>query len=276
MKVPEESQGIDAFLLSFLEKAPVLSRYAKTRGWYYVVSWLQRYTGIGLVIILIVHLYILSSVRTPEATYARVIIFTGPIFAFFIWVSSLIVGFHALNGGRLILYELFGKRNDAAMIRWTSALTIAYAALFGLFMIMKNRGMPAVFFWWAAFLGGVVTAYTVASRIGKSRHSVPWKIQRISGAFLFITVPAYLLFSYLSPGVADQARAAVVPVQNVFIRIATFTLTILALYHAGYGLFSIAADYVSSQTVRVGITALIFVVTVALAALAFRLLLSVS
>jgi len=274
MKVPERSQGIDSFLLSFLEKSPVLSRYAITRGWHYVVSWLQRSTGVGLVII--VYLYLFSLVPTPEATRARMGICAGPIFAFSIWISSLITGFHALNGGRLILYELFRIRNDAAMIRWTFVLTIAYGALSGLLMIIKNRGMPAAVFWGAAFLGGVLTAYPVVSRIGKSRHSIPWKIQRISGGFLFIAVPAYLLLSFLSMGVADQAKTAAVTAHNGFVRISTVILAVTALYHAGYGLFSIAADYASSRTVRVAIAALIVVGTAALAVLALKILLSVS
>jgi len=245
-----------------------------TRGWHYVLSWLHRCTGIGLVII--VYLYLFSSVPTPEATRPRMGICAGPLFAFSIWISYLITGFHALNGGRLILYELFGKRNDAAMIRWTFVLTIAYGALSGLLMIMKNRGMPAAVFWGAAFLGGVLTAYPVVSRIGKSRHSIPWKIQRISGGFLFIAVPAYLLLSFLSMGAADQAKAAAVTARDGFARISTVILAVTALYHAGYGLFSIAADYASSRTVRVGIAALIVVGTAALAVLALKILLSVS
>ena len=45
MKDLEESQGIDAPWLPILETLPVLFRYAKTRGWYYVISWLDKFTG---------------------------------------------------------------------------------------------------------------------------------------------------------------------------------------------------------------------------------------
>jgi hypothetical protein len=38
MKVSEEGQGIGFSLWPILEKLPVLSRYAKTRGWHYVIS----------------------------------------------------------------------------------------------------------------------------------------------------------------------------------------------------------------------------------------------
>ena len=126
-----------------------------------------------------------------------------------------------------------------------------------------------------AFFSGADAAYVVASRIWKKRHSVLWKFQRISGALLFITVPAYLLFSYLNPVIADGARTGIVRLQNVFIRVVTLTLATGALYHAGYGLFSIAADYTSSGITRAGMTVLIIAVIAVLAVLAFRLILSV-
>ena len=193
-------------MLPILERLPVLSRYAKTRGWYYVISWLHRFTGIWLFIALMVHMYTLSSWQTPNVFITDMKIPVRPIFVFLAWASSLVVGFHALNGGRLILYELFGKRNDAAMIRWTFGLSAAYAAMVGLMMIMKNQSVSAFFFWLMTFFFGAVAAYVVASRIWKKRHSILWKLQRISGAFLFITVPAYLFFLYLNPVLADGAR----------------------------------------------------------------------
>jgi succinate dehydrogenase hydrophobic anchor subunit len=126
-----------------------------------------------------------------------------------------------------------------------------------------------------AFSLGAIAAYVVASRIWYKRHSVLWKLQRISGAFLFITVPAYLLFSYLSPGEAYGAQKAIVGVQNVFTRLVFLTLATCALYHAGYGLFSIVADYTSSGITRAGMTALIIAIIAVLAVSAFRLILSI-
>jgi succinate dehydrogenase hydrophobic anchor subunit len=275
MKVPGESRGIGASLMTILERMPVLYCCAKTRGWHYVISWLHRCTGIGLIILLMVHIYTLSAWQTPNVLSADISIQVSPIFLFLAWASSPAVGFHALNGGRLILYELFGRRNDADMIRWIFGLSAAYAAIVGLMMIMKNQRVSAFFFWLMAFFSGAVAAYVVASRIWKKRHSVLWKLQRISGAFLFIIVPAYFLFSYLNPGVIDGAQEAIAQMQNVFIRIVFLTLAVSALYHAGYGLFSIAADYAASPTVRAGMTALIASIIAVLAVFAFRLILSV-
>jgi succinate dehydrogenase hydrophobic membrane anchor protein len=272
MTVPEESRGIDAFLLPILEKLPVLSYYARNRGWHYIIGWLQRFTGVWLVIAMAVHIYTLSLLQTPDAYDANMKILAWPIFVFLAWASSLVVGFHALNGGRLILYELFGKRNDAAMVRWTFGLSLSYAAMIGLITIMNIRSAPAAFYWLMTFFAGIVTAYAVASRLWKSRHSVLWMLQRISGTFLFIAVPAYLLFLCLNPSVADEAQAAVARMQNVFVRNTTLVVAASALYHAGYGLFSIVADYVPSRTARAGMTALIVAAVAVLGLLTFRLL----
>jgi succinate dehydrogenase hydrophobic anchor subunit len=274
MENPGESRGIGTSFIPILERLPFLSWYAKTRGWYYIISWVHRFTGIGLIIILIVHMYILSSLQAPDVDPAKMKAIVSPIFLFLAWASSLVVSFHALNGGRLILYELFGKRDDADMIRWIFGLSAAYAAMVGLMMAMSNQRVSAFFFWLMAFFLGAIAAYVVASRIWKKRHSVLWKLQRISGAFLFITVPAYLLFSYLNPGEADGEEATVW-IQNFFTRLVFLTLATCALYHAGYGLFSIAADYIPSGIARAGMTALIIVVIAVLAVSAFRLILSV-
>jgi succinate dehydrogenase hydrophobic anchor subunit len=275
MKVPGESRGIGASLLPILDKLPVLSCYAKTRGWPYIIAWLHRFTGIGLTFILIIHIYTLSSLQTPDGYNIRMKIIASPLCFFLAWVSSLVVGFHALNGGRLILYEIFGRRSDEGMIRWIFGLSAAYAAMVGLMMIVKNQHVSAFFFWLVAFFSGAVAAYVVASRIWKKRHSLLWKLQRISGAFLFITVPAYLLFAYLNPGEAAGTQGAIVRMQNLFTRLVVLTLATGALYHTGYGLFSIAADYAPSPTARTGMTAIVVVLIAVLAVFAFRLILSV-
>jgi succinate dehydrogenase/fumarate reductase cytochrome b subunit len=275
MKIPGESGGGGASFMPILEKLPGLSWYARTRGWHYIISWLHRFTGIGLIIVLMVHMYMLSSWQTPNGFIADIKIPVLPIFVFLAWASSLVVSFHALNGGRLILYELFGRRDDADMIRWIFGLSAAYAAMVGLLMMVKNQHVSAFFFWLMAFSLGVIAAYVVVSRIWKRRHSVLWKLQRVSGAFLFITIPAYLLFSCLNSGEAGAAKEAIAGVQNLLTRLVFLTLATCALYHAGYGLFSIVADYASSRITRAGMTTLIVVVIAVLAVIAFRLVLSI-
>jgi len=275
MKVPWESRGGDPSFVPILERLPVLSRYAKNRGWHYVTSWLHRFTGIGLFIALMVCMVVFPSWRTPYVFNPDARIPAQPILVFLTWATSLVVSFHALNGGRLILYELFGRRNDESMMRWVFGLSAAYAATVGLIMLMESLRVSTFFFWLATFSFGAIAAYFVASRLCRKRHSVLWKLQRITGAFLFATAPAYVLFLCLNPYAAGGTDGTVLRMQNVFTRLTLLMMATSALYHAGYGLFSIAADYVSPGTTRAGMTALIVILIAVLAVLAFRFALSV-
>ena len=144
-------------------------------------------TGIGLTILLTIYIVSLSSGQASDVDPAKMKEIVSPIFLFFAWTCSLVVGFHALNGGRLILYELFGRRDDAGMMRWIFGLAAAYAAMVGLMIVMKNQRVSTFFFWLMALSLGAIAGYVVASRLRKRRHSVLWKLQRISGGFLFIT-----------------------------------------------------------------------------------------
>lgn len=268
MKVSEAERGSGARLPAGLAKVPFLSRWARNRGWHYVLAWLHRITGIWLVAALAAHIYNLSA---PGAAGAKASSLPG--FEFLAWASAAAAGFHALNGGRLILYELFGCRNDATLVRWTFGLSAAYAALIGFLMTAKNQSASPLFFWLMACFAGLAAAYTVASRIWKSRHSVLWMLQRISGAFLLIAVPAYLLFSHLAPGAGNPARAAVARMQeSAFTMLVLVALTTVSLYHAGYGLFSVMADYVATRRALAGLVALIAAAAAVLAFFAFRIL----
>lgn len=275
MDVPGMNRGGGASRAVIIEKLPVLSRYANTRGWPYVISWIQRVTGIGLILFLAIPLCARLPLQAAGIYHAGAPALLPPVFLFLVWASSLAVGFHALNGGRLILYELFGKRGDAAMIRWVLALCVAFAATVGLMMVMKNQYVSPFSFWLITFFPGAVIAYVVASRIGKKRHSLLWKLQRISGAFLFIAAPAYLLFLQLNPYDAAGAQGTVTWLQSAFSRFAALTLAAYALYHAGYGLFSIAADYTPSRTLRIAVTALMATIIAVIAALVCRFILPV-
>lgn len=275
MKNPEENQGCGACWLPGIEKLPVISRYAKTRGWPYLIAWLHRLSGIGIFLYLLVHIHSLSLIQTPDLYNARMQIMAGPAFAFFSFLAPLVVGFHSLNGGRLVLYELFGRRNDATMLHWSFGLALAYAALVGIVTIMKNQGASPVFFWMTTSLAGAATTYAVWARIRESRHSVLWKLQRISGAFLLIAVPAYLLFLSLNQGIGAAAQAAAAQMQNAFVRIVLLAMAAAALYHAGYGLYAILADYASSRMARNGAATLIVVGFAILAFLVFRIIFSI-
>jgi succinate dehydrogenase hydrophobic membrane anchor protein len=87
------------------------------------------------------------------------------------------------------------------------------------------------------------------------------KLQRISGAFLFITVPAYVLFIQLKPSTEIEANFLIRGLQNSFLTVVYIILLLSALFHAGYGLWSLMNDYFFSRNLRMGMALLITCIT---------------
>lgn len=61
----------------------------------------------------------------PEIYDARMKLLRLPLFVLLEWLLAVPVIFHALNGGRLMLYEIFGNRKDALVLRWALGLSVA-------------------------------------------------------------------------------------------------------------------------------------------------------
>ena len=266
---------LETLIVSGLAKIPIVSGYAKTHGWNYVLSWCHRITGIILVLYLWFHLYTLSSLHTPEVYNWKMSIMFMPVIVFFAWLSSIPVIFHALNGGRLILYEIFGSRNDESMIRWTLYLCFIYVVILGILIFMENQTVSAIFFWLVMIVASLAAACGVAAKVWKSQHTIFWKLQRMTGAFLLIAIPAHLLFSHLNPSIAMEAQVVIARMQNWFIKIVDVLLALSALYHAGYGLFSIAEDYIKLRISRIVISGVIVIVSVIFLFVALRIVFTI-
>lgn len=182
------------------------------------------------------------------------------LFTFLEWAIAIPVIFHALNGGRLILYEGFEIRNDKSMISYTLSLSFLYVALLGALMLMGTQSVSPVFYWLTMLIVSLTLTYGVISKLWKTRHSLSWKLQRITGAFLLVMVPAHLLFMHLNPSIGKEANIVIMRMQNWFIKIVDLGLIIVAFYHAGYGLISVARDYVSFRTFKLALTAMVIIV----------------
>ncbi|MBN2570149.1 MAG: hypothetical protein JXB42_12035 [Deltaproteobacteria bacterium] len=266
---------LETLIVSNLERIPLVSFYVRTRGWHYVLSWCHRITAIILVLYLWFHLYTLSSLHTPEVYNWKMGIMFMPVVVFFAWLSSVPVIFHALNGGRLILYESFGDRNDESMVRWTLYLCFVYVAILGILIFMENQTVSAIFFWLVMIVASLAVTFGVAAKIWKSQHTVFWKMQRITGAFLLIAVPAHLLFSHLNPSVAIDAQMVIARMQNWFIKIVDLLLAFSVIYHSGYGLFSIAADYIRLRILRIAIAGVIVLLSAIFLIIALRIVFTI-
>ena len=262
-------------ILSGLENVPVVSFYAKTRGWPFVIAWTHRISGLLMVLYIGIHIYTLSFLATPDAFDAKMKLFSFFPFSFLEWLLAAPVIFHALNGGRLILYEIFGIRNDESMIRWVLGLSAIYFSLLGLLMVMGNQTVSPIFFWLTIFILGVLPCYLVAAKVWNIAASITWKFQRISGAYLIVMIPAHLLFMHLQPAVGHEAGVVIARMQSIFIKFIDLTLVIIGLYHAGYGLTAIIRDYLKSGLLQTGLTGLIFLVMVVFGWVGIRLTLMI-
>ena len=262
-------------ILSGLENVPMVSFYAKTRGWPFVIAWLHRISGILMVLYIWFHIYTLSFLATPDAYDAQMKLFGSFPFSLLEWLLAAPIIFHALNGGRLILYEIFGSRNDELMIRWVLGLSATYFLLLGLLMVMGDQTVSPIFFWLIMFIIGILPSYLVGAKIRNIAGSITWKLQRISGAYLIVMIPAHLLFMHLQPAVGHDAGVVIARMQNIFIKFIDLTLVVGGLYHAGYGLTAIIRDYLKSGLLQTGLAYLIVMIMAVFGWIGIRLTLTI-
>jgi succinate dehydrogenase / fumarate reductase cytochrome b subunit len=238
-----------------LLKPDVLRTLARSRGWPYLASWAHRITGVLLVLYVWFHIITLSSLSNPDDFDSKMKFFRVFLFVFLEWLLAAPVIYHALNGGRLILYEIFGNRKDQIVLQWVLVLSVFYTFLLGLFMAMGNQNISAIFFWvYVAVASGCITYLTVM-KLRQSGASFAWKLQRITGAFLFLMIPAHMLFMHLDPALGHDAQVVIARMDNVFIKLVDLLLVFSVLYHGAYGLLGICQDYIPSRRTRIGCVA---------------------
>jgi succinate dehydrogenase hydrophobic membrane anchor protein len=142
-------------------------------------------------------------------------------------------------------------------------------------MVLGNQTVSPVFYWLCLLIISTGLSYIVAARIWQTKNSAAWKFQRISGSFLALTIPAHLLFMHLQPSVGHDAVLIIARMQNIFVKFIDGLLVMATLYHGGYGLLSIAKDYIPSRGVQKACTFFIFIVMVSFAWIAVKLLMAV-
>jgi succinate dehydrogenase hydrophobic anchor subunit len=269
------ANGIDSSVSKLLNGIPPLARYTRNRGGPFLISWAHRLSGVLLVIFIGWHIFTLSALTTPAAYADHMKLYQLPVLAFIEWALAIPVIFHALNGGRLILYESFRCRRDEMLLKWVTGLTLLYAGLLAVLMLMGNQNVSAVFFWLIAVSVALTAAYGLYSNIGHTAHAWTWKLQRITGAFLLVMIPAHFLFMHLGSQIAKDVGLVALRMQIPSIKLVDSALVVSALYHGGYGLISILNDYVGSKELRkVGAAAVIVVMLIA-AGVGLKLIVSI-
>ena len=263
MKVKSEMQPslislkITDRIFGILNRIPYVAFYARTRGWEFILSWSHRITGLLLVLYLWFHLITLSALRFPSDYDAKMALFSSPLVVFFEWLLAVPVIFHAFNGGRLMLFEIYGYRDDNAMIRWMFRVSAAYVCLMAVFMLLGDQSVSPIFFWLTVLVIAVIGGYAFLARIWRLGHSQFWKFQRASGVFLLAMIPAHFLFMHLNPAAGKDSAVIIARMQSVFIKIVDITILLAAAYHGGYGLFSVGKDYIASRPLQILMTLLV-------------------
>jgi succinate dehydrogenase / fumarate reductase cytochrome b subunit len=268
IKITDQISGI-------LKKIPYVAFYANTRGWAFILSWIHRTTGLLLLLYVWFHLITLSALSIPGDFDAKMALFSAPLIVFFEWLLAIPVIVHAVNGGRLMLFEIYGYRDDTAMIRWLFRVSAVYVGLLAVLMLLGNQSVSPIFFWLTVLIIAVICGYAFLARIWRLGHSQFWKFQRASGAFLLVMIPAHFLFMHLNPAVGKDSAVIIARIQNVFIKIVDLALVLAVVYHGGYGLFSVVKDYLVSRRLQVLMTALIAVVMVLSAWVGLRIIIQV-
>ncbi|MEW6666491.1 MAG: hypothetical protein AB1512_14875 [Thermodesulfobacteriota bacterium] len=235
------SERFEAGLVSGLLRLPVVSYYAGTRGGPFVVAWGHRITGFLALLVFLFHIYLWKP--APDS---------GEFFLvrLLLWVWSIPVIFHSFNGARLIQYECWGRRDDENMLRWVFGLLGVYVLLLALFMIVGGQRVSPFLYWMMTTAGALATGYAAWARIWPTGHSLFWKLQRVSGAFLLVMIPAYILFIAVNPVESAGAGAVARGIQFVSLRIIYLLLLLAACFHGGYGVWCVVSDYLSSRVLR--------------------------
>jgi succinate dehydrogenase hydrophobic anchor subunit len=255
---------VERYIFPVLEHLPVVSFYARTRGWPFIVAWLHRIFGIVLALYFCIHIYTLSFLASPVDYDSKMKLFGFFILSFLEWLLAVPVIFHALNGGRLILFEIFGGRNDESLIRWVLGLSATYILLLGLMMTRQDQSASLIVYWLPILVFSISLVYLVYLKIRRTENSMAWKLHRMTGVYLLLIIPAHMLFMHLEPATAHEAITVINRMQHVSVKLLDLALVLGVSYHSGYGLVSICKDYLPPGSLQ---NVLTFLITLTIAVL---------
>ncbi len=250
----------ESYVISSLERLPILSYYTTSRGWSFLISWGHRLAGLTLVGYMFAHIYTLSLLFNPGTFDADMRFLNNFFFALLEWCVAIPLIYHSLNGGRLILYELYTVRRDDIVLRWMTVLGIVYLIIVGFFFIEEGPQPLLALLWPLTFVLGVVVFGAVLYRIWRTGNTVLWKLQRITGAFMIPIIIGHMLFMHMNYLTGHDSKTILLRLESPFIRGLDLVFVIVVLFHAGYGVFSIMADYLKRGPVLKSLTALVIIV----------------
>jgi succinate dehydrogenase hydrophobic anchor subunit len=263
---------IESYIISLMAKFPILSYYANSRGWSFLISWGHRLAGLTLVGYIFAHIYTLSLLFTPATFDADMKLLHSHVFSFLGWALAIPLIFHSLNGGRLILYELFHVREDEIVIRWMVIPGLIYILTVGFFSIEESPQMPVNIFWSIIVAISLIAFLIVFNKIWRTGNSILWKLQRITGASMIPILLGHMLFIHMNYLTGHDSKTILLRMQNPLIKGVDLVFIIFLLFHAGYGIFSIIADYIRTGPLLRSLTCLVIIVMAISAYFGIRLI----
>jgi succinate dehydrogenase hydrophobic anchor subunit len=228
---------------TWLSRISMIQLLHRSRGSGYLVTWAHRISGVMLVLYVLLHINTLSSLVNPDEFARKMQLFSTPAAVFGEWLLALPVIFHSLNGGRLLVYELFTSRHDRLLLGWVYLLTATYMGVLGYLMILGNQQVSAHFFWLLTGTVALLFSYPIFRKVISGPGSLGWKLHRMSAAILFLLVPAHMLFMHLTAAAGRDAAVIAQRMSEPLIIGVDALLLCAILYHGGYGLIGILRDY---------------------------------
>jgi len=263
---------IESYIISLVERFPILSYYTTSRGWSFLISWGHRLAGLTLIGYMFAHIYTLSLLFTPATFDADMKLLHNFVFSFLEWALAVPLLFHSLNGGRLILYELFHMREDEIVMRSMIIIGLVYILIVGFFFVEESQQISVALFWSITVAISLIAFFIVLNKIWRTGNSILWKLQRITGAFMIPMLLGHMLFMHMNYLTGHDSRTILLRMQNPFIRGMDLVFITLLLFHAGYGVFSIVADYIKPGPILRSLAVLVIIVMAISAFFGIRLI----
>jgi succinate dehydrogenase hydrophobic anchor subunit len=263
---------IESYIISLVERFPILSYYTTSRGWSFLISWGHRLAGLTLIGYMFAHIYTLSLLFTPATFDADMKLLHNFVFSFLEWALAVPLLFHSLNGGRLILYELFHMREDEIVMRSMIIIGLVYILIVGFFFVQESQQISVALFWSITVAISLIAFFIVLNKIWRTGNSILWKLQRITGAFMIPMLLGHMLFMHMNYLTGHDSRTILLRMQNPFIRGMDLVFITLLLFHAGYGVFSIVADYIKPGPILRSLAVLVIIVMAISAFFGIRLI----
>lgn len=242
------------------------------RGYAYLMSKVHRITGILLSLYLVAHIYTLSGLENPTSFQREMDFLSKPFFMFLEWCLVIPLALHAFNGGRLILFELFKKRDDTILLRWSVAASIVFILFMGIVMMMGTQEVSMFLYWSVVVFGSVAILIPVWQKVRPTFNKTIWKVQRLTGAALFTLALGHYLFMHLNVLIGHNAVIILERMKNPAIVLIDFLLLSVASLHAWYGIQTIIIDIVLTSWIRKMSTVFLTFVTIVVYFWGLRLL----